>query len=167
MNSTAEAVDLSASATLWLWLRASLYLRPYLTISLLFPASWLFYFALGKIVAAITDKITALNGPTNPSFLFGLHRHINEAEDPDALFEDWASQYGPAFKIPGGFGSSQIVICDPRANAHFYSKETFGYVQTKVSRIFIENLVGRCCCSHIRQILISPPVRTWVALGGR
>ena len=106
MNSTAEAVDLSASSTLRLWLRASLYLGPYLTISLLLPASCLFYFALGKIVAAVRDKTTALNGPTNPSFLFGLHRHINEAEDPDALFEDWASQYGPAFKIPGGFGSS-------------------------------------------------------------
>ncbi|KAF4616127.1 hypothetical protein D9613_011263 [Agrocybe pediades] len=84
-----------------------------------------------------------LRGPKNESFLFGLYRLINEAEDPGALYEDWSLQYGPAFNVPGGFGSTRIVICDPRANAHFYSKETFGYVQTKLSRVFIENLFGR------------------------
>lgn len=165
MDSTADAANFASSTSPWLWLRASLYLRPYLTVSLLLAVSWLSYFSLGKIVAAIMDKTTALNGPASPSYLFGLHRHINEAEDPDVLFEDWASQYGPAFRIPGGFGSSQIMICDPRANAHFYSKETFCYVQTKTSRIFIENLVGRCSSGE-RQILIDfPPVRTRVALG--
>lgn len=165
MDSTADAANFASSTSPWLWLRASLYLRPYLTVSLLLAVSWLSYFSLGKIMAAIRDKTTALNGPASPSFLFGLHRHINEAEDPDVLFEDWASKYGPAFRIPGGFGSSQIMICDPRANAHFYSKETFCYVQTKASRIFIENLVGRCSSGE-RQILIDfPPVRTRVALG--
>jgi len=93
-----------------------------------------------------TTKALSLNGPDNPSILFGLYRRINESEDPGALYEEWALKYGPAFRVPGGFGSSRIVICDPRANAHFYSKETFGYVQTKLSRVFIENLVcvSRC-----------------------
>jgi len=83
-----------------------------------------------------------LRGPKNESILFGLYRLITEATDPGFLYEQWSLQYGPAFNVPGGLGSSRIVICDPRANAHFYSKETFGYVQTKLSRIFIENLVG-------------------------
>ena len=58
------------------------------------------------------------------------------------MYERWAEEYGPAYVVPGGFGSKRVVICDPRANAHFYARETFGYVQTKLSRVFIENLVG-------------------------
>ena len=101
---------------------------------------WLLFSVLKKHFAR--SKTTQLNGPDNPSILFGLYRRINESQDPSALYEEWALKYGPAFRIPGGFGSSRIVICDPRANAHFYSKETFGYVQNKISRIFIEILVS-------------------------
>ncbi|KAF9530906.1 cytochrome P450 [Crepidotus variabilis] len=88
-------------------------------------------------------KGTSLNGPISPSFLFGYYRQLTESEDDAAMYEEWAKAYGPAYVVPGGFGTKNIVICDPRANAHFYSKETFGYVQTKLARIFIENLMGR------------------------
>ena len=101
---------------------------------------WLTFVVLKKSFAR--NKTLSLNGPDNPSILFGLYRRINESEDSSALYEEWSLKYGPAFRVAGGFGSSRIVICDPRANAHFYSKETFGYVQTKLSRVFIENLVG-------------------------
>ena len=112
----------------------------YINVVLPFAVVWLLFVVLKKQLAR--NKTTPLNGPDNPSILFGLYRRINESEDPGALYEEWALKYGPAFRIPGGFGSSRILICDPRANAHFYSKETFGYVQTKLSRVFIENLVG-------------------------
>jgi hypothetical protein len=85
---------------------------------------------------------TPLQGPTSRNILFGLYRYINQSEDPGALYEGWASEYGPAFKVPGGFGTYKIMICDPKANAHFYSKETFGYVQPALARTFIENLVS-------------------------
>jgi hypothetical protein len=87
-------------------------------------------------------RTTSLPGPRNTSLLFGLYRHINESPDPGLVYERWAEKYGPAYVVPGGFGSKRVVICDPRANAHFYARETFGYVQTKLSRVFIENLVG-------------------------
>lgn len=96
---------------------------------------------VGLIRQSTKSKGTKLDGPANPSFLFGMYRFLNEAEDPGLVYEEWAAKYGPAFVVPQGFGSSRIVICDPRANAHFYSKETFGYVQTKLSRTFIKNLV--------------------------
>ena len=112
----------------------------YINVVLPFAVVWLLFVVLKKQLAR--NKTTPLNGPDNPSILFGLYRRINESEDPGALYEEWALKYGPAFRVPGGFGSSRILICDPRANAHFYSKETFGYVQTKLSRVFIENLVG-------------------------
>ena len=87
-------------------------------------------------------RTTPLPGPRNTSLLFGLYRHINESPDSGLVYERWAEEYGPAYVVPGGFGSKRVVICDPRANAHFYARETFGYVQTKLSRVFIENLVG-------------------------
>jgi hypothetical protein len=120
----------------------------YTNVVLPFAIVWLLFVVLKKQFAG--NKTTPLNGPDNPSFLFGLYRRINESEDPGALYEEWALKYGPAFRVPGGFGSSRILICDPRANAHFYSKETFGYVQTKLSRVFIENLVSisRCPVHH-------------------
>ncbi|KAF9457384.1 cytochrome P450 [Collybia nuda] len=88
-------------------------------------------------------QTTPLQGPPNQSLMFGLYRYVNDSEDSAMVYENWATQYGPAFKIPLGLGSSKIIICDPKANAHFYAKETFGYVQTKLARVFIENLFGR------------------------
>ncbi|CAA7269644.1 unnamed protein product [Cyclocybe aegerita] len=112
-------------------------------VGLPFVLAWVLFAAWRKVQSIRSDKTTRLNGPASQSFIFGVYRHTNEAEDPGAVYEEWALQYGPAFRVPGGFGSSRIVICDPRANAHFYSKETFGYIQTKLARVFIENLFGR------------------------
>ena len=165
MNVSTDAVNFPSSS-LWPWMRVSLYLQPHLTVSLLLVVAWLSYVVLGKIATSRSDKTTGLNGPENPSLLFGLYRQISEAEDPGVLFENWSLQYGPAFRIPGGFGSSRIVICDARANAHFYSKETFCYVQTKLSRVFIENLVGLCSIRELQKMGADfYPVRTRAALG--
>ena len=112
----------------------------YIYVVLHFAIAWLLFVVLKKQFAR--DKMAPLNGPDNPSILFGFHRSINKLEDPGSLYEEWAVKYGPAFRVPGGFGSSRIFICDPRANAHFYSKDTFSYVQTKLDRVFIEILVG-------------------------
>lgn len=110
----------------------------YTAVFLSLVVIWIFIVPAGKSQRHTT---TPLKGPANPSLLFGYYRHINEAEDPGTIYDEWAAEYGPAFRVPGGFGSSRVVICDPKANAHFYSKETFGYIQTKLSRVFIENLV--------------------------
>jgi len=88
------------------------------------------------------DSTTPLKGPASRSILFGMYRYLNFSVDSAAMYEQWANEYGPAYKVPGGFGSYKIMIVDPKANAHFYSRETFGYVQTELSRIFIENLVS-------------------------
>ncbi|KAF9040790.1 cytochrome P450 [Panaeolus papilionaceus] len=89
------------------------------------------------------NKTTPLSGPPNPSFFFGHYKTVNQAVDRSELYEGWVKEHGPAYWISTGFGSKRIVICDPKANGHFYSKETYGYVQTKLSRVFIENLFGR------------------------
>ncbi|KAJ3570409.1 hypothetical protein NP233_g4425 [Leucocoprinus birnbaumii] len=91
-----------------------------------------------------TPKVaTPLKGPKNISFIFGFYRYIQEQDDPGAVYEAWSKEYGPAFTVPGPFGTKRVVICDPKANTHFYSRETYGYVQPKLARVFIENLFGR------------------------
>ncbi|KJA19568.1 hypothetical protein HYPSUDRAFT_143511 [Hypholoma sublateritium FD-334 SS-4] len=142
MNVSANTVNFVSAP--WIWLQASLYLRPYSTVPLLCIVPWLSYIALGRITTSRRIRATdGLNGPANPSFFFGFYRLINEADDPGVLFDHWALQYGPAFRIPGGFGSNRIVICDPKAAAHFYSKQVSCYVRTKLSQVLIENLFGR------------------------
>ncbi|KAG6909218.1 hypothetical protein DXG01_001525 [Tephrocybe rancida] len=105
--------------------------------------AWLVY----KILRAASAKwrgvqTTALRGPPSKSFLFGLVRVLRESEDQSVLTEQWANEYGSAFAVPGALGSKRVVIVDPKAVTHFYSKETFGYIQTPLARSFIERLVS-------------------------
>ncbi|KZT67557.1 cytochrome P450 [Daedalea quercina L-15889] len=88
---------------------------------------------------------TPLSGPPSPSLLWGVSRLIqgNDAQDPGSLFEEWSEQYGSVFRIPAAFGTSKIVVCDPKAIQHFYSREAVGYVHTTMFRTGIESLVGR------------------------
>ncbi|RDB20296.1 hypothetical protein Hypma_012676 [Hypsizygus marmoreus] len=116
-----------------------------LDIAFYILAIW-FVFQVAKVGVSKwrgTTQTTPLRGPPNKSLWFGLYRYINESEDSGAVYEQWATEYGSAYKVPGGFGSSKIMIMDPKATTHFYSKETFGYVQTPLARVFIENLFGR------------------------
>lgn len=108
-----------------------------------FAALWI-VFQLLRYATGISPRIqtTLLAGPKSKNILFGLDHSIESSEDPGAVYERWATEYGPAFKVPGAFGSSKIVIVDPKANAHFYAKETFVYVQTKFTRMFLKNLVS-------------------------
>lgn len=152
MSPNAATATVSASLTKvdtsWSSLWSVVSAQPYSTMFLLVAAAW---FSTTLFIGLVMkSKTKSLNGPANPSFLFGVYSQINASVDPGAIYEDWAMNYGPAFRIPGGFGSSRIVICDPKANAHFYSKETFGYVQTNLSRVFIENLVRKFWFKCIR-----------------
>jgi len=88
-------------------------------------------------------QTTSLRGPPSESFLFGLSRVVMESEDASLLSEQWAREYGPVYRVPNALGSSTITLVDPKAVTHFYSKDTFGYVQTSLGSAFIETLLGR------------------------
>ncbi|KAG7441583.1 cytochrome P450 [Guyanagaster necrorhizus] len=90
--------------------------------------------------SSITPK---LRGPPSQSWLFGVTRVLRDAEDPGLLYEQWASEYGSVFTVPGFLGEPRVVLYDPKAVTHFYGKEGFGYVKTPVSRMFIEILFGK------------------------
>ncbi|OJA14524.1 hypothetical protein AZE42_12948 [Rhizopogon vesiculosus] len=59
------------------------------------------------------------------------------------MYERWAEEYGVAYNIPTILGRSAIVLCDPKAIAHFYARETWTYVHTPLSLTSLEDLVGK------------------------
>ena len=110
--------------------------------ALLVSAALYLVYKLGKSYAK-RYRATPLAGPPSPSWLFGIRRGDGNDMNGAALFEEWAAQYGSVYRVPAPFGSTRVVLMDPKAISHFYTLETFTYVQTKLSRIAIENLVSR------------------------
>ncbi|KAJ7701726.1 cytochrome P450 [Mycena metata] len=70
---------------------------------------------------------TPLQGPSSNNFVLG----------------EWATRYGSVFAIPSIFGSKNIVLTDPKAIAHFYSKDTYGYIQAPHFKRFFGRFIGR------------------------
>ncbi|KAI6154180.1 cytochrome P450 [Pisolithus tinctorius] len=87
-------------------------------------------------------KATRLRGPPRTSLIFGLAKDLFHAEDAGAMYEAWANEYGVAYEVPIMLGGSKIMLCDPRAIAHFYIKETRTYVHTDFGLIFTRKSFG-------------------------
>ena len=79
-------------------------------------------------------RTTQLRGPPSESFIYGVGKHTLDAEDQGAVYEAWAQEYGPVYTVPSTLGSKRIVLCDPKAIAHFFSKETWTYIQTPFTK---------------------------------
>ena len=58
------------------------------------------------------------------------------------------SRYGAMFRIPEALGRTTIIVCDPKAIQHFYSKETYGYIHDPLGKALIADIVrlslGHC-----------------------
>jgi len=106
----------------------------------LFASGYLVYYVLTFYLHR--NKSTPLRGPLSKSYLFGVRWHIGRSPDSGEVYERWAEEYGPVYRIPDVLGMSTVVIADPMAIAHFYAKETFGYVQTTSMRKMLENMVS-------------------------
>ncbi|KAF8119553.1 cytochrome P450 [Boletus edulis] len=88
-------------------------------------------------------RTTQLRGPPSESFLYGVGKRILDAEDSGAIYEAWAQEYGPVYAVPSTLGSERIILCDPKAIAHFYAKETWSYIQTPLTKKSIAVLIGK------------------------
>ncbi|KAG8214369.1 cytochrome P450 [Butyriboletus roseoflavus] len=86
---------------------------------------------------------TQLRGPPSESFLYGVDKHILDAENSGDVYETWAQEYGPVYAIPSIWGNKRIVLNDPKAIAHFYSKDTWTYIHIPIHRKTIANLLGK------------------------
>ncbi|KIJ59409.1 hypothetical protein HYDPIDRAFT_140642 [Hydnomerulius pinastri MD-312] len=88
-------------------------------------------------------KTTSLRGPASPSFVFGVGKKLVPATEAAVQYEAWAEEYGAVYEIPSTLGQRRIVLCDPRAIAHFYARETWTYVLTPFDMIVTEIIVGK------------------------
>ncbi|KAG1882732.1 cytochrome P450 [Suillus subluteus] len=106
-----------------------------------FVALW----ALVKVLRALRWRLktTQLRGPPRTSFIYGVSHDVASSKDSGGMYERWATEYGVAYMIPSVLGQTRIVLCDPRAIAHFYARETWTYVQTPLSLALLESSVGR------------------------
>ncbi|KAG1901457.1 cytochrome P450 [Suillus fuscotomentosus] len=88
-------------------------------------------------------KTTQLLGPPRTSLLYGVSRDLAISQDSGAIYERWATEYGVVYMIPSVLGQTRVVLCDPRAIAHFYARETRTYVQTPLSLALLKASVGK------------------------
>ncbi|KAJ7476918.1 cytochrome P450 [Mycena galericulata] len=103
----------------------------------LFLATKLFAYARNR------SHSTKLRGPPSTSRLFGLSRDLIEAPDASAMYEEWATRYGPVYEVPTAFGGKKIILTDPKALVHFYQSERSVYVRGESDRLFVGKIFGR------------------------
>lgn len=88
-------------------------------------------------------KTTKIDGPKGSNPIIGLSLALVKSENPAATIETWAKEFGPVFSLPMGFGRTGLILADVKAAAHFLARDTGVYHQTRLTKIFIENLFGR------------------------
>jgi hypothetical protein len=110
-------------------------------IALLLLTLFLLYSLLSYFLRHST-AYTPLSGPAPHSFFFGSRKLVVTASDPGLLYEKWAEQHGSVYRIQDALGTSSVVLTDPRAIAHFYERETVGYVHSSASKRGFEGLVS-------------------------
>ncbi|KAG2066948.1 cytochrome P450 [Suillus decipiens] len=106
-----------------------------------FAALW----AVVKVSRALRWRLktTQLRGPPRTSFIYGVSHDLASSQDSGGMYERWATEYGVVYMIPSVLGQTRIVLCDPRAIAHFYARETWTYVKTPVSLALLDASIGR------------------------
>lgn len=68
---------------------------------------------------------------------------IQVSGDPAALFKNWVKACGVVFKNKTAYGTSQVVICDPKAVAHVFANDTVVYIRPPGFRAMLETLIGK------------------------
>ena len=94
-------------------------------------------------------RTTRLNGPTSPSWLFGVTRDTFNG-DFDDLFESWSKDHGTVFQIPGILGERRTVLLDAKAIHHFFAHDTYRFTSPSTVRRAIKAIVHLFCCPMLR-----------------
>ena len=87
-------------------------------------------------------RTTKLKGPPSKSFLLGVTKDLFDALDRGAVYSDWEKTYGSTYEIAGTLGSKILVLGDPKAMAHFFSKDTTIYHQLQYYKALNRQLVS-------------------------
>ncbi|KAG2339037.1 cytochrome P450 [Suillus weaverae] len=89
------------------------------------------------------QRTTRIRGPQSPNWLFGLAKTLLDSTATTELYQQWATEYGPVFKVPGVFGQSKVILWDPKAISHFFARDTWFYNQTPFNKIAVRATIGR------------------------
>jgi hypothetical protein len=100
------------------------------------------YYVIRLRLKGDRSAVTPADLQRPPLQLRGLKKRLAEVMDSGATYERWAQEYGAVYSLNGILGRGRIMITDPKAAAHFFSRETFGYVQSNFSKIALGNLVS-------------------------
>jgi hypothetical protein len=106
----------------------------------------LFTLILGALLKRLVtgSRSTPLKGPPRLSWLIGSFGFQFTITGRAAAIKEWITEYGPVFQIPWVMGRNQVVLCDPKAVAHFYARDSTVYGGSKANRKLTEILVRRC-----------------------
>ncbi|KAG2152823.1 cytochrome P450 [Suillus clintonianus] len=89
------------------------------------------------------QRTTRLRGPQSPSWVFGFAKTVNSAAIITELYEKWAIEYGPVYKVPDVLGESRVILWDPKAISHLFARDTWLYHQTPFNKIAVQMTLGR------------------------
>ena len=97
-----------------------------------------------KIVSTPRRKFstTRLLGPPSPSFLYGIARDTMESSDPASIYDEWVKEYGVAFEVPAALGQKTIMLFDPKALQHHFTRDTWAYIAHPSRRIALHQSVN-------------------------
>ncbi|KAG2146815.1 cytochrome P450 [Suillus clintonianus] len=133
----ASTIAITSTLSIWTTVRSV----GALNVAGSFTALWAFV----KVLRALRWRLktTQLRGPPRTSFVYGVSHDLESSHDSSAMYEQWATRYGVAYMIPSVLGQTTIVLCDPKAIAHFYARETWTYAHTPIMLTFLEVSIGR------------------------
>ncbi|KAI6101623.1 cytochrome P450 [Pisolithus croceorrhizus] len=115
------------------------------------------------------SRTTKLRGPKSNNLLFGVSKELFKSPDVGGIFEAWSKEYGVAYEMPMICGEKRIALCDPRAVAHLFSKDTWTYSGVKGVKEFVARRLGKGLLygegeSHRRQRRTMGPSFTSTAI---
>ena len=88
------------------------------------------------------QRTTKLRGPPSNDFIFGASKELFNSPDMGGMYKNWEETYGPVYQIPTTLGSTVIVLQDPGAITHMYSKDTLIYHQSRLDKAIFGGLVS-------------------------
>ncbi|KAG1808925.1 cytochrome P450 [Suillus subaureus] len=89
------------------------------------------------------QRTTPIRGPRSPGWVFGFAKTVLDSTTTTELYERWASEYGPVYKVPGVFGQSKIMLWDPKAISHLFARDTWLYNHSPFSKTALQTMICR------------------------
>lgn len=100
-------------------------------------------FGIAFCMARKKSRRTSLRDPPSTSLLYGVARDLLESQDVGLMHEAWMEEYGGAYDVTAALGQKRVFLSDPRAIAHFYSKDSKIYAHPTATRNFLHRNVSR------------------------